>query len=1420
MPLTRVNIESPISASYIHDRYDLALRGRVASSQPIEAVELRLSGELVGQMIYGQTDPTVLPDGTIAFQYAFHLNLNLPVHRAQPHSKIDCAIAVRAVDNSIYVEPFEFAADPENPTSLAIITGPTKAPISTANVRPPILFYIEQSVVDDHGHFRIQGWATALDSPVTIQLVVGNELIATTAPNSRRDDVAQAFRDYPYAPISGFSLEGALDRPSDPPSAVLLRATAADGSSHEIMHPVERVHDLWMEQSLSADEPRRHIRYSCDSVVYDPIGGLVVIGWAFCDIGITGVLVHVDDEYVGDAELGLPREDVGDAYRGFPSAQSSGFRFAKMLDDLSTGSHDVRVVIRNSFGDIQESSHSISVGHPKPPPVSTQIQLRVESPAIDEDQAIQPITERLTIQGWALARSGIAGIDVLLDDERIGEAYHGLSRQDVGIAFPDWANSYYSGYAFYCPQRYLRDGQHTVQINVRAQSGEILEYRFGIWVERLSEGNHQSFIRRRVTQAEADVNAGVLDVLGHQPSFHLVIHQDLAAELDDLRKTLESLSRQVYDKWSVQLLCTETESALSARESLAELAADIGERIDVVGPIADDAADVPLGGLIAGEGWHFVGFLSPGDELGCDALQEFAIASGLYREADLLYADEARISPISRELEPFYKPDFSPDLLLSTNYIGRPWFASMALLQRAKLTSRDLAEIGEYDAVLRCSEVAVQIRHLPKLLCQRGPEQIDAEANELLAVRRALQRREVDAQVLPGRVPGTWRSRRPLLRPALVSIIIQASGKRGQIETCIKSLRRSTGYQPTEIICVDHIPDDQVARKKWLRRKASKVVSATDNHWSRSNNQVVHECRGEFLLFLDEDAEAVQSDWLAALVEHAQRNEVAVVGPQLLSPDGRVKQAGIFLTTEGLIRSAFHLEAADERGYFGLAQMQRNVIAVTGNCMLMRRAVFDELGGFDETYRANYADVDLCLRAHQVGRTSIFTPFSSLVHHAPPGQERQSVPADFECFKSRWRAVLAAGDPYFNPCLSSHLDNYQPDDEPVQTIFSGHPLFRLSDIRRILIVKVDHIGDFVTALPAIQRLRRIFPQATIHMLAAPATCAIAEALDCVDGCIEFEFFHPISDLGRRKVNEVDYLALRDRLEPYRFDLAVDLRKHPETREVLRHTAARFLAGYDHMGSFPFLDISLEWDGDRHLARKRSHVTDDLLNLVEAIGTAGTAERMPRDLVGAATGLPPSLDADVCALFVKPVVAVHPGGGSAMRQWPVGHFATLIDLLVERDSVNVVLIGGPEEATLTANVLERVVNRDSVRSLVGVTSFLDLRAILLECALFVGNNSGPKHIAAALGVPTVGIHSGVVDAREWGPIGPHAVAMQRNMACSPCYLLRPEDCPRGFSCMRGLEPRIVHQVSQVLLARPVLSGSQQPFDDGHLSETSR
>jgi ADP-heptose:LPS heptosyltransferase len=236
------------------------------------------------------------------------------------------------------------------------------------------------------------------------------------------------------------------------------------------------------------------------------------------------------------------------------------------------------------------------------------------------------------------------------------------------------------------------------------------------------------------------------------------------------------------------------------------------------------------------------------------------------------------------------------------------------------------------------------------------------------------------------------------------------------------------------------------------------------------------------------------------------------------------------------------------------------------------------------------------------------------------------------------------------------------------------------------------------------------------------------------------------------------------------------------------------------GRFPWLDVAIEWAEDIALLRKHQHTSDELITLVDAVAAASEPDRAVIQQV------PGPLSAQALAqigqspeMFSKRVVCVHPFVGNEMRQWPWEYFALLIAELIASENVHVILIGSADEAPLGTKILEAITPTNSAWSLIGRIGLGELPALIARCALFVGNNSGPQHIAAGLGVPTVGIHSGVVDAREWGPMGTQACAIHRLMTCSPCYLSKLEDCPRGLACLRGLAPADVVSLCRRLLA---------------------
>jgi ADP-heptose:LPS heptosyltransferase/GT2 family glycosyltransferase len=1163
----------------------------------------------------------------------------------------------------------------------------------------------------------------------------------------------------------------------------------------------------------------------CDVATLTADGILSVEGWAVCGVGIVQVRVLLDDQDAGMASIGHLRLDVGDIFPEIAMAHLGGFRFEQRIGGRFEGEHVVRVVVRSMRDDEHEQRIAVATSEAAAPAATlaaavthvtdgveltpeqaAEFRFELDSPGVSNGVAVAVVTGRLTIDGWLLTRSGIASFDILLDGQRLGDAHYGLARQDVGAAFPEWPNALRSGYAFHCPPRSLRDGDHTVQLRIRANNGQELTRAFRITVQKAEDQKDGIGIRRRVPRVEADMMRTFLANMGYRPVFRFILRLDRPVQLDRLRLTLDALRLQPYTDWTALVLAEDIAVGTAIKAVIDDTVPELAGRFTVISPADADAWSAPLiragaeHGDVDAVGPVLHWLLLPGDEPGADALLELAVASGRHPDRDLLYGDEVRPSPVSRENEPFFKPDFSPDLLLSMNYIGRPWIVTTALLAKLGTTAASLVAGGEYDLLLRCAETATGVHHVPKLLCQRSVLELDDAGLEQAALERALVRRGIVAEVLATQIPGTWRVKRTVPPAGKVSIIIPTCAAQGYIETCIASLRAKTTYHDYEIICIDNIPSREVAWKVWLQQHADKVVEIPEAfNWSIFNNRATEVADGEFLLFLNDDIEIIQDGWLEAMMEHARRPEVGITGPRLLYRDGKVQHAGMFLSNNGIGRHAFRFAASDDPCYFGLALTQRNVIAVTGACMLVRRETFERLGRFDEAHEIVNNDLDFCLRAHRAGLLTVYTPYATLTHYELASRANLKDVFDLSHFNAAWKTTFAEGDPYFNPRLSRHADDYRPDDEPVQWVVAGAPLFLPEEIQRILVVKLDHIGDFVTALPPIRRLKTLFPHARITVLAGPASRAFVALEPSIDEFIPFEFFHARSQLGERGLTPDDYVRLTEQLRPYRFDLAIDLRKHLSTRDVLKSTGARYLAGFDYLGQFPYLDIALDWDGDRSLQRKRSHIIDDLLALVNAVGHAAESDRIVMRPGPEAMPLA-ELPDPVRAMFARPVVAIHPGAGNVTKQWPEAHFSALIDLLIEKNNVNILLIGGADEVEVVNSLLADVQHPEAVASMVGKTSLADLPRLLRNCALYIGNDSGPKHIAAAVGIPTVGIHSGVVDPVEWGPLGPNAVALRRNMTCSPCYLANADDCPRALACLRFFEPNLVYETADMLLQR--------------------
>ena len=1025
--------------------------------------------------------------------------------------------------------------------------------------------------------------------------------------------------------------------------------------------------------------------------------------------------------------------------------------------------------------------------------------LSIDLPRLIDGAALTPIRSNLEIAGWALSRKGIGAIDISIDGLRVKTTRVGVRRIDVQRAFPNWEGALTAGFSALLPHRAMPQGPHIVSITARDRVGQTKNAEFRIVVDDVPDAGGPWALRRKMSLAEIDFLSRPLLSRGKPLSFSVVVVMpDVGRAAEQTRTTLKSLARQASSDWRAHVFTRSRSCAILRRTLLKDLE-ELSDRVEVHSdPAALKAALAPAGAIASN-----MMVLRAGDELSCDAILEFAVHAVMAPRADFFYCDARQLNSASGKVDAFFKPKWSPDLLHSLNYLGRAWCASAELWQRADISPVELVGSSSYQLTLRLTEHARAIQHIPGILIQENSANVETQVSERKALERALVRRGITAVVHPGRTPGTFRVQRRSNAGSMVSIIIPTCAASGLIKICIESIRHLTKHRAFEIVCIENIPKSEQKWKVWLRANADRVIETSEVfNWSKFNNIAAAASRGEYLLFLNDDTEIIDPDWLNVLLENAARPNIGVTGPQLLYSDRRVQHAGMFLAGTGIARHAFRNSAEDDPGYFGLALTQREVISVTGACLMTRRDTFQLCGGFDEAHDVVNNDVDYCLRVGRRGLRTIYTPHTKLIHHELASRSEIADHYDVNAFELKWRSIFADGDPYFNSRLAKDRDDYSIDWEPVEIHCVGHPLFRRDSIRRILIVKLDHIGDCVTALPAIRKLKQHFPRAKLSVLSGRASKAVWALEPVIDDIIEFDFFNARSASGLIERSEDDWRELRERLASQRFDLAIDLRKHWETRPVLRFSEARYLAGFDMRGKFPWLDVAIEWCEDSALLRKRQHTAGDLVNLVDAVAAAGESDRqIITNVPNVASRHDLISTPQFRRIFRKRVVCVHPSAGNEVKQWPTEYFSLLIDQLLEYESVHVILVGGSGEEALGAKVLEGITARRFVWSLIGKVKLGDLASVISRCALFVGNDSGPKHIAAGVGVPTVGIHSGVVDAREWGPVGKSAVSIDRAMTCAPCYLSKVEDCGRGLECLRRLLPADVMRVCRRLLATP-------------------
>lgn len=659
------------------------------------------------------------------------------------------------------------------------------------------------------------------------------------------------------------------------------------------------------------------------------------------------------------------------------------------------------------------------------------------------------------VRGWSLLPGGFAParVRVLVGDREFpGQA--GLTRPDVGAVHG--ANQ--GARCGFRADVMLEAGQHTVRIEGADEDGRwhlLLENTATVFPPAIPPeiGTYDRWLQLYDTNtpaALAELRAAV-GTLARPPLISVVMPVYNAPE-KWLRRAIESVRNQVYGNWEL-CIANDASPALHIRPLLDSYAAT-DPRIKVVHRTKNGHISLSSNSaleLVTGE---YVALLDHDDELPPRALARMALEIARHPDAVFFYSDEDKIDERGRRYDAYFKPDFLPDLLLGQNCLSHLSVIRTDAIRTVGGFRAGLEGSQDWDLALRIVEnlPADRVRHVPEVLYHWraiagstalavGEKNYTVRAAER-ALRDHLARRQLAATLEP--VPGDhWRVRYALPDPApLVSLIIPTRDRLALVRTCVESLLEKTDYPAFEILILDN-ESTESPTLAWFAEIQARDPRVKVLHYphpfnySALNNFGVRHAAGTIVGLLNNDLEVITPGWLAEMVAHAVRPEIGAVGAMLYYPDDRIQHAGVVLGLGGVANHAFYRYPRGTHGYFNRARLVQNFSAVTGACLLIRKAVFEEVGGLNEQQLAiAFNDIDFCLKVRAAGYRNLWTPFAEFYHHESASRGAEDTPEKLARFarevdymRRTWGPMLD-NDPAYNPNFSLEIEGFKLANPP------------------------------------------------------------------------------------------------------------------------------------------------------------------------------------------------------------------------------------------------------------------------------------------------------------------------------------------------------------------------------------------------------
>ncbi len=564
----------------------------------------------------------------------------------------------------------------------------------------------------------------------------------------------------------------------------------------------------------------------------------------------------------------------------------------------------------------------------------------------------------------------------------------------------------------------------------RLPTGELIGQNtedYGLWVSENS-----------LSESDIEAAKAEIDQMPIKPMFSILV-PIYNTDPEYLLPMIESVQNQIYPHW--QLCLVDDCSPKSYLKRILEHEALQDPRISIQLNEFNQGIAVTTNDALAMAKGDYIALLDHDDEITIDALYENAKVINQTPDAGLIYSDEDKLNMKGERVEPYFKPDYSPDLLHTNNYICHFTVIKTEIAEEIGGFREGLDGSQDHDIILRAAAASKRVVHIPKILYHwrkiPGSTAVEYDSKSYAweagrkAVEDQLRKDEADVRVEFGLLKGTYRVFREIVGEPLVSIIIPFKDKPELLESCLNSILNRSSYSNFEIVGVSNnseLPETHECMAQYAARdpRIRFVERNVPFNFSAICNYGAQQANGEYLLLLNNDIEVISPDWIERLLEHAQRDSVGAVGGKLLFPDGTIQHAGVVAGMVGAAGHPHKFFPDNHIGYHGRLQMVYNVSAITGAMLMVSAEKYQQVGGLDEDNLAvAYNDVDFCLKLLDHGYLNVFTPHAKATHHESisrgyedTDEKLQRLHKEQRHFLDTWSDFLAKGDPFYNPNLS------------------------------------------------------------------------------------------------------------------------------------------------------------------------------------------------------------------------------------------------------------------------------------------------------------------------------------------------------------------------------------------------------------------